>query len=259
MIHGLIAAFLVVYPAPDVWSGEIRADLRLEGPLLALDVALITLGVLSAAVYRLINKSGDKGFVWLGALSGAYGLGLLLSSKTFQFMYTVDKTQRPGWNYPAWALAYMLIPLAALLLGEVFPEWDRTLLRRLVLLLGVFVVIAIATDAIVRRPGSLSLPYYAIVVIGLVAVARAIPPRADGSYSRWLRITPLGLGALVLIKYLWHFYSASFPLRFQKLEALGFICWLAALGAAMVRVSVERAEAIDAPLAAFPPSADVRR
>ena len=244
MTHGLIAA-LIDYPAPDVWSGEIRANLRVEGPLLIIDVALITLGFLSVALYRLINKSGDKGFVWLGALSGAYGLRLLLSSPSFQFVVTVDKAQRRIWNYPEWALAYLLIPIAALLLGEVFPEWDRTLLRRLVGLFGVFVAIAIATDAILRRPGSLSLPYYAIVVIGLVAVAWAIPARAYGSYSRWLRITPLGLSALVLINYLWHLYSSSFPLRFQKIEALGFICWLAAMGATMVRRDVERAEAMD--------------
>lgn len=207
-----------------------RAYLRQDAPILALGTVLIALGILSVAVWRLRNGSDERGILWFGALSGAYGLRMIFSSDVFHFTATVDKAQRLKWSYPEWAVAYTLIPLASLLLSDVFPEWNRILLRRLRLLAGIFAAIAIATDMIRHRAGSFQLPYSAIVVIGLAAVVMAVP---HGRYRRLLRTTGLVFMAAVLIENAWRFYSTSYAVRLEEIEALSFTCWLAALGAVM--------------------------
>ncbi len=235
MSHQLLTAFLLDNPPLDLYSGEVRAYLRQDGPLLALATILIALGILSVAVCLLRNKSNERGFLWFGALAGAYGLRLVFSSDVFHFTATVDKTHRPKWSYPEWAVAYMLIPFAALFLSEVFPDWDRVLLKRLKGLLIVFAVIAIAADVILHRAGSLQMVFGPIVIIGLVAELTGIPRLADAPSRGWLRATGLAFLALVLVESLWRFRSASFPVKLQIIEAFFFACWLVALGAVLAR------------------------
>jgi hypothetical protein len=233
MSHPPLAAFLIDNPL-DLYSGEVRAYLRQDAPLLALATLLIALAILSLIVWRVRNKRHERGFIWLGALAGAYGLRLLFSSDVFHFTATVDKAQRLKWSYPQWTVTYTLIPLAALFLREVFPEWDRILIRRITGLLVIFAGIAIAADLILHRYGSFDLPYNAVVVIGLVAETLAIPRRADGRYPRWVRGTGFAFIAAVLMENIWRLRSTSFPVRLQVIEGFIFACWLAARGAVMV-------------------------
>jgi hypothetical protein len=233
MSHPLLAA-LLIDPPLDLYSGEARFYDVLDAPLLALCAVLMALGVASIAVRRLRYRSNERGLALFGMLSCVYALRMLFSSDQFRFMVTLSKPQRLKWGYPEWAVAYTLIPLAALLLSEVFPEWDRLLLRRLVRLSVVFSVVAISTDLILHRYGSFRLPFSAVIIIGLVAMVRAIPRRADdGPHGRLLRVTSIALAAAVLVESAWLSHSNTYvdSARLLEIEALCFLVWLVELGA----------------------------
>jgi hypothetical protein len=235
MSHQLPAALMIdppVNPPLDLWSGEVRAYLRQDAPILGLAAVLIAFAILAFAIYLLRHKSNERYLVWFGALSCAYGLGMMFSSDVFHFTATVDKAQRLKWSYPQWVITYPVIPFAALLLSDLFPEWDRVRVRRLIRLLGLFAIIAIGTDLVLHRAGSFRLPYSAVVVVGLVAAMRAIPRGI--AYRQQLRVAGLAFSAVVLLENLWRFHSTSFAIRFQELEALTFACWLAVAGAMIV-------------------------
>jgi hypothetical protein len=233
MSQHLIAA-LLIDPPLDLYSGEARFYDVLDAPLLALCAVLMALGVASIGVRRLRNRSNERGLALFGVLSCVYALRMLFSSDQFRFMVTLDKPQRLKWGYPEWAVAYTLIPLAALLLSEVFPEWGRLLLRRLVRLSVVFSVVAIATDVILHRYGFFRLPFSAVIVVGLVAMVRAIPPRADhGPHGRLLRVASIALIAAVLVESAWLSHSNTYvdSARLLEIEAFCFMAWLLELGA----------------------------
>lgn len=234
-----LAAFLIDNPPLDLYSGEVRAYLRQDLPLLALATLLMAVGILSAATGLLRNKSNERGLLWLGALAGVYGLRLVFSSDVFHFTASVERAQRLKWSYPEWASAYLLIPLAGFFLGEVFPEWDRALLRRLKALLIVIAAVGIASDGILRKAGSLHLAFGPIVAIALVAEVIAIPRQTDARSRRWLRITGVAFLAAVLADSASRFRSPFFPVRLEIVEGFLFACWLAALGAVVVRHIVE--------------------
>jgi hypothetical protein len=227
MILPLPAAVLVDHPF-DIYTGEVRAYVRQDAPVWGIAAVFMAFGILSLVLYGLRNRK-EKGFLWFAVFSGAYGLQLLLSSDVFHFTMTVEKAQRLKWNYPEWAVNYGLLPFAVLFLGEVFPEWNRVLLRRLVVVLSIFAAVALGADIALHRAGSLRLPYYAIVVLGLIAALRVIPARANGGYGRWLRITGVAFIASVLVENAKFVSAGSFSVRLQIIEALALICWLGAL------------------------------
>jgi sigma-B regulation protein RsbU (phosphoserine phosphatase) len=238
----LFLAASLIAQAPDIFSGDVRAALRGDAVGLILGIVLAVLGFLSLGVHRLRNKSNERGLLWLGVFTAVYGIRMILSAGVFRFTATADPLQRDLWRYPEYALTYTLPLLGTLFLREVFPEWAPKIPRGVFWLLGGFAGVAIATDLILHRAGSLRLVNNAIVVVGFIVVLRALPRRSAGSLRRLLRITGLLYIVWVLFENAWFLHSLAHSDVFQAVEALSFACFLAALGAVVVSRIFEREE-----------------
>ena len=242
MSHSLLAAF--VTQAPDILSGDVRSALRRDAAELFLGTVLTVLGIASLGVHRLRKKSNERGLLWCGVFTAGYGVRMILSADVFHFAATADPVQRQLWRYPVQGLTYILPLLGALFLREVFPEWAAKIHRAVLWLLGGFAGVAIATDLILRRPGSLHLLNNAIVIAGFLLLLKALPRHSSGRFRRPLRIAGVVYVVSVLAENLWSFYGSSDSVSFvlETMEPLTFTCFLAVLGAVVVGGIFEREE-----------------
>ena len=240
MSYSLLAASLIAQ-APDIFSGDrVRAALRRDAPDLLMGTIVAAVGMLSLAVHGLRNKSNEKGLIWFGAFTAAFGLRLILLTDIFGF--AALPIDRLVWMYLAWGITYTLPLLGTLFLREVFSEWAPRFPRYVLWLLGVFAVAGIAGDLILHRPGSARLLNNAIVIVGFIVMLRAMPRRSTGGLGLLLRLTALIYSASVLIENLWSFYSTSLPGIATTMEPLSLTCFLAVLGAVVASRIFEREE-----------------
>ena len=242
MSQPLLAA--LVTQAPDIFSGDVRAALRVDVTDLVLGIVLCALGFASLGIHRLQKKSNERGLLWFGVFTAVYGLRMILSTGVFRFTATADPLQWQLWRYPDYALTYTLPLLGALFLREVFPEWRTKIPRFVFWLLGGFAGAAIAMDLILHRPGSLHMVNNSIVIGGFVVLLVALPRYSGGRFRGSLRIAGIVYVTSVLVENLWSFYGASGSVSaaLETIEPLAFTCFLAALGAVVVSRIFEREE-----------------
>jgi sigma-B regulation protein RsbU (phosphoserine phosphatase) len=242
MSQPLLAA--LVTQAPDIFSGDVRAALRGDAPVLVLGIVLSVLGLVSLGIHSLRKKSNERGLLWFGVFTAVYGVRMILSAGVFRFAVTADPLQRRLWRYPDYALTYMLPLLGALFLREVFPEWATKIPRSVFWLLGGFAGVAIAADLILHRAGSLHLVNNAIVTGGFVVLLVNLPRHSSGQFRGSLRIAGISYVTCVLVENLWSFYAAydSFSVALETIEPLAFTCFLGVLGAVVVSRIFEREE-----------------
>jgi sigma-B regulation protein RsbU (phosphoserine phosphatase) len=243
MSHSLLAASLITQ-APDLFSGDVRVSLRADAVYLTLGTVLSVLGLLSLGIHLLRKKTNERGLLWFGVFTALYGIRMIVSADVFRFAATADPLQRHLWRYPDQALTYVLPLLGALFLREVFPEWGTKIPRFVFWLLGGFAGVAIATDLILHRPGSLHTVNNAIVIGGFVALLVALPRHSSGRFRGSLRIAGVVYVTSVLVENLWSFYGSSDSVSaiLETIEPLAFTGFLAVLGAVVVSRIFEREE-----------------
>jgi len=172
---------------------DVRDMLRADALELALGAALtaaglVTLGVSAFARRRMAAPA------WLGAFALLYGLRLLLRTDTFR---TATGAPPAVWQYAEAVITYVVpIPLLLLFARLIAPEWRR-LTTRVALGVGLFAMVAIASDAWLHRPNSARLPNN-LIAVSLVGVLMAWAFRRGQPATRELVAVRIGVASFAL-------------------------------------------------------------
>jgi phosphoserine phosphatase RsbU/P len=206
-----------------VTVADVRAMLRADAVELALGtgllaIALLTLSV-SIAVWRRV-----EGPPWLGLFALLYATRLLIRTDTFRTALAISPVVL---DYTEAVITYV-VPIPLLFFSRVIaPEWRR-LTTRIAYGMTAFAVVAIASDALLRRPFSAVLPNNLITITLLCLlvayVSRPLPP------SRELRVVRIGVASFAIAALLDNLRGAGI-IRFggSDLEPLGVIAALGCL------------------------------
>ena len=185
------------------------------------------------------EKSTDRGLLWFGFFTAAYGIRLIFFASSFRF--ATEPIPARVWFYLAAAITYSLPLLGALFLQELFPEW-RSIFRWLIPGFAVFAGVGIAVDQILRRPDSVRLLNNVIVILTFSVLLPALYRYRTSAHLRLLRIGGLAFFISIVITNVWNLYTRDLPMHLGMLEPLGFTCFLAGLGSLVISRIFEREE-----------------
>ena len=227
----LFFAFLANH-APDLYSGNVRADLRRDAFNLLFGATLAVFGLLAVVMFIARKKFAQRGLLWFGIFLSVYGIRLLFETNIFRF--TTEPVPPIFWRYLVAALTYLVPLLGVLFFREVFPSWNRVL-QWLAIGLGAFPVIGVVADQLLHRPLSLDQLNNLIVIVGFVSLLTALYRYPPANNTQALRAGVIIFSITVLIRNVWGLRDPNAPLEIRLLEPLGFTCFLIGLGTVIAK------------------------
>ena len=222
---------------------DLRVTLRADAAEMVLGVLLMLTGLLTGALVVVLRRRAVL-LLWVGAFSLLYGMRLL--SRTEAFPLYFDFSAR-FWDYAESAMTYV-VPIPIVLFARAaMPSWRRFWTIG-VSGLTAFAVYGIASDAILRRPGSADAANSLISIGFFVGVfgwtfRRGLTPSRD---LRTLRVGVLAISLTAVADNLRGMKALPFP--GPDLEPFGFTILISCLGTIALRrvlADAQRLFAID--------------
>jgi sigma-B regulation protein RsbU (phosphoserine phosphatase) len=234
MTDPLLASSLLL----QVTRADVTRMLRADALRLGLGPLLIAAGIAAAVAHFRSSRREGSALPWFGLFAFLYGVRLLSRSDTFPLFFGASPV---FWLYLAGAISYVIPIPAMLLLREVFPAWRRPLTWGAAFV-GAFAAMAVASDAVLRRPFSAEPPNN-LIAIGFMLVSAVFilrPRRGETPDLRTLRVGLAAFAGTAVVDNLRGLHVLSWP-RWE-VEPLGSTVLIAALGVIAVRRVLRDAE-----------------
>jgi sigma-B regulation protein RsbU (phosphoserine phosphatase) len=223
----LVASALLL----QVTRADVTRMLRADALRLAIGPLLIAVGVAAVVAHLRSSRREGSALPWFGLFSFLYGLRLLARSDTFPLFFSAP---RVSWLYLAGGISYVIPVPVLLVLRAVFPAWRRPF-EWAAAFVGAFAVLAILSDAVLRRPFAAEPPNNVIAIAFMLVSAVFIfrPRRDDTPDLRTLRIGLAAFAVTAVVDNLRGLHVLAWP-RFE-VEPLGSTVLIACLGTIAVR------------------------